>query len=210
MLNKEVKDNFFICPCCSCTEEHIYESWVEYLAELPVIHGQFDFSNWLWNMNECPSCKRKFPSAFTMRGVPDIFSSIPFVLEWVVMESENVARNGYRKHENVLPIKEKYSHRCCRCGIPFDIIAWVGLAVASGIIGNMSYEVIKNAVLDARRKVIQKKNNLYESQNVPKISKEELQRYGRFIREWDTMSDEELEKCVELIYEYARQRLRNI
>lgn len=211
MISKELKENFFICPNCTSKDQNMYQAWVKFLAELPLIHGEWDFSGFLWYMGKCPNCQRTFPSAFMAGDPNDVFSSIPFVLEWVVMESLELKHSklGLRG-QKIPPIRQGYSEGWKRSGFPFEILAWVGLAVASGVIGNMAYEIIRKAVLDARKDILQKRKTLLNKRKIKKISKEELQYCGPLFHDWDAISDEELERYVRLIYEYAKQRLKNV
>lgn len=208
MITEPLKKHFYICPECCPRDVESYARWVLSLAELPMIHDCWQFSDFLWSLDRCPNCGAQFPSPFHVEEGRFHLDSLPFVLEWATMEA--MYERSPDASVRVAPMRAGWYKGSYRSGFLFEILAWVGLAVASGVIGNVAYESIKRAVLDARRSVLRKRSkrpSSTEAKHDEKSSQEHIQPY---LQEWDSMTDEELERHVEAIYRYAKQRLSEV
>ena len=211
MLWPNVKDRFFLCPNCGPTGDAAYEEWVELLAEIPLVRNQWNFSDLLWSTQACPNCGEQLPSAFSQSPAEAWDSHLLTVLEWFALEGKNSYHLGkggqLRQIGAMMP---GYSRGFWRSGFLFEIMAWVAIAVASGVIGNVAYDSVKKAILNARRKALEKRKD-GPPRGQDSSALEQYEKYIRpYLQEWDAMSDEDLEKQVRAMYEYANVRLRNV
>lgn len=153
-------------------------------------------------------------------------------------------------------IKKGLTTKGLGAGLLWDINIWIALAVASGVIGNLAYDVIKAAILATRSKLIEGRKHLHNdssenNENIDsgtslstiidvikkaqKLSVKEgrclyvlpnfdAEDYSYFvwwikyndkvhkfkIKEWSSLTEDELEKLISEMYVYAGKRLREI
>lgn len=146
----------WLCPNCTKSEKASYERFVEDLASLPLLWQEWSFSSLLWELTECPVCGGSFPPL--LDGQYKSLPNAPMILEHFSSRFSQRNREGVK----YTSLKDSFG-RGLRTEVLWDASVWVAVVVASGILGNVTYDVIKNTVLSVNRRVRERRQTIRQS-----------------------------------------------
>jgi hypothetical protein len=185
----------FLCETCSTGGD---EGFVDWLAEVPeAATSRHSLSATLWKVDEC-SKGHSFPPLVPYW--PRRRSTAPDIVELVLSEASAIATGPPGAYSTVVvPLVTSPPPGGKRTGTPLDAITWIALAVAAGVLGNMSYDGIKRGIKDAANWMSRRAEN--RPGNDPA---------RRVVKELDELGDDELSRVMQEVHRYVEARLRGI
>ena len=203
---KILSSSKYFCTQCSDNNAEHYKEWILELAELPLIYNYWDVGLLIYNLEYCPQCKNSFKKI----SIKDNFLpyNIPSILEIVTFEAAEIStKKKLTKIPSILTEIDKNIYHDIGA---LNILSWIALAIASGILGNFTYEYIKKTVINTYKKIKHKRQKAINSNNFNKITKSELDSYNSLLMEWDSCNEDELKKRMYILNQYLRQRLKGV
>ncbi|MEU6083428.1 hypothetical protein [Streptomyces sp. NPDC047108] len=166
----------YLCPRC---QDGSYEDWLLGVTRRATELG--DLSTALWGMRFC-TAGHPYTELF---GAPGARNTAPYVVERCTMEAAYLAQYGETPAAGVItPIRLDATAPPKRSAMYLDALTWMGLAVASGVLGNAAYSGIKAVV------------NRFRERPEPNPL------HG--------LSEAEVQRCLEVMHEYLAQRLADL
>jgi len=191
-LNKSMGKSTILLICPYCRKP----------LHLPV---KTDASTTVWLLKCCPACLGEFGPAFPGEGIDKW--TVSDLIEWVGMEVYNAVRldpksrllHFWPTKPAPKPLTAEFftGRQIKRQGIPLDILSWIAMAAASGVVAGLAYDVLKRVIQSALRR----------GTATLRSTKLRLRTGEEFEEHWVKLCREEIEMCISGAIRYSRKRL---
>jgi len=154
----------FLCHQCGTQSEAQYAAFIQELGALPILWGEWDFVQYLRSYSRCSSCGYVFQPLFETSPANEV--TTPILLECFALQAIKGAPDHTIHSPTIPPIsadsvkKGLFTRGFC-CDVSWNIDIWIAVAVASGVMGHLSEEVITRAIITVRTTLLERRNQLH-------------------------------------------------